>query len=504
MKHRSVLPSTGTTCRAVAGSSVRFPMPVSVALAVLLILALADGGGTFAAEFILTPQTDVKVLLKKIAAGDSLILENGTWVDADLKFELLPGTVQQPVTIRAETAGQVIFTGQTEFRVSGQYVIVSGLVFRNSSGRSDVVELRTHSERHAHHCRLTDCVFEESPEADAMIESRWLSIYGTENRIDHCYFSGKKNRGPTVVVWVNGEPQHHRIDHNHFGARPVLGRNGGETLRLGTSDVSEHDSKSIVEHNYFHQCDGEAEIISNKSCGNVYRYNVFDECSGALTLRHGHRCLVEGNIFLGRRKRGTGGVRIIGQSHVVINNYFEGLRGDAERAAVSMMNGILNSPLNGYSPVRSATVSHNTFVDCKVSLEFGVGAGRKQSVAPAECRITYNLFRPDKWSIIRQHAAIDSFEWAGNKHQVGRVIEDQPVTFERADLKLQPASDGLFRPMDSKAIRADSVSNVKRDIDGFARSEAGLSGCDDPATSFRMLASPLNTGPVWRRNNYSK
>ncbi|NND98671.1 MAG: hypothetical protein HKN47_15220 [Pirellulaceae bacterium] len=26
----------------------------------------------------------------------------------------------------------------------------------------------------------------------------------------------------------------HRIDHNHFGARPELGRNGGETIRIGT------------------------------------------------------------------------------------------------------------------------------------------------------------------------------------------------------------------------------------------------------------------------------
>ena len=128
------------------------------------------------------------------------------------------------------------------------------------------MQLRTHSQRHAHHCRLTDCVFEESAESDAGVESRWLSVYGTNNRVDHCSFAGKKNRGATLVVWVTKSPGHHQIDQNHFGNRPVLGRNGGETIRIGTSDVSEFDSRTIVEQNYFHGCDGEAEIISNKSC----------------------------------------------------------------------------------------------------------------------------------------------------------------------------------------------------------------------------------------------
>jgi poly(beta-D-mannuronate) lyase len=267
----------------------------------LAVLCLTQTVDVAAKELFLSPDQEVKPLLKQVVAGDVVVLKNGTWSDADLKFELLPGTSDQPIVIRAETPGQVFFTGETEFRFSGRYVTVSGFVFRNSSGVSDVVQMRTHSERHAHDCRLTDCVFEELPDSDARIESRWLSIYGTNNRIDHCYFAGKKNRGTTVVVWVGDKPQHHRIAHNHFGPRPVLGKNGGETIRIGTSEVSELDSQTVVEQNYFRQCDGEAKIVSNKSCGNVYRYNVFDECSGALTLRHGHRCLVEGNVFFGKQ-----------------------------------------------------------------------------------------------------------------------------------------------------------------------------------------------------------
>ena len=466
----------------------------------LAVFCLVLPGDVAARELSLVPGQDVKALLKEVATGDDIVLKNGVWNDADLKFELPPGTAEKPIVIRAETPGQVVFTGATEFRLSGQYVTVSGFVFRDCSGASDVVQLRTHSERHAHHCRMTDCVFEEAADADAKIESRWLSIYGTNNRLDHCYIAGKKNRGPSAVVWVGDESQHHRIDHNHFGPRPELGQNGGETIRIGTSEVSELDSETIVEHNYFHGCDGEAETISNKACGNVYRYNVFDECSGTLTLRHGHRCLVEGNVFLGRKKSGTGGVRIIGESHTVVNNYFEGLRGDAERAALCFMNGFPNSPLNGYAPVRSATVAHNTFVDCKVSIEIGVGAGRVQSAAPVDCRVTHNAFLPGKWPVFRAHVEVPSFDWSDNRQQTGPKIDGQPVEFERSELKFARATDGLLRPTDAKAIAVAVRSDVEFDFDGVPRVGAAMCGCDVPGGPFLNRPSAATTGPSWKHS----
>ena len=60
-----------------------------------------------------------------------------------------------------------------------------------------------------------------------------------------------------------------------------------------------------------------AEIISNKSCKNTYSDNGFYECKGTLTLRHGNDCLVTGNYFIGNNISQTGGVRIIGENHVV-------------------------------------------------------------------------------------------------------------------------------------------------------------------------------------------
>lgn len=452
---------------------------------------------TQARDFSITRQTDFDALADQVSAGDSIVLKTGDWRDVKLKFEQLRGSEDAPIEIRAETPGKVVLTGATEFRLSGQHVTVRGLVFRDTADVSDVFQLRSHSKRLAHHCRVTECVFEESTDHQNQTESHWLSVYGTNNRVDHCYFGGKKNRGTTLVVWVNEGPEDHRIDHNHFGPRPVLGKNGGETIRIGTSEVSELDCRTVVEQNYFDRCDGEAEVVSNKSCGNIYRHNVFDQCSGALTLRHGHKCIVDGNIFFGKKQRGTGGVRIIGTGHRVINNYFEGLRGDAERAAICLMNGVRDGELHTYAPVRDAVVANNTLVDCKVSIEIGVGAGKKQSAAPTDCQFKNNLFVPMKWPLFRVHASPLGFDWTGNRSQTGTADESELVDFESIDPKLERTPDGLLRPTSSADVTIKSTSDVKHDIDGMKRGRFDLVGCDDPDTQRMTWPSPDNTGPQW-------
>src|SRR5205823_7447134 len=117
----------------------------------------------------------------------------------------------------------------------------------------------------------------------------FVHLYGADNRMDHCYLAGKTSESPTLQIEAEGQPNYHRIDHNHFGPRPPLGRNGGETMRVGYSGQSMRNSGTLVESNLFDRCDGEIEIISSKSCGNIYRFNTFLDCAGMLTLRHGNR-----------------------------------------------------------------------------------------------------------------------------------------------------------------------------------------------------------------------
>ncbi|QDT11520.1 polysaccharide lyase 6 family protein [Planctomycetes bacterium K23_9] len=467
--------------------------PIAFFVAAVFLVTCQESN---AADYAIQPNSDIKKLVKKVVAGDRIVLDAGVWNDCQLTFDRLAGEAQNPITICASQPGKVVFMGKSQLRFSGQYVVLSGLVFRDTDF-SDVLTARTHSQRHAHHCRITDCDFVQTGSAPAGSESRWLSLYGTHNRVDHCRFAGKRSRGTTLVVWVDDSANHHQIDHNYFGHRPKLGRNGGETIRIGTSEVAEKESSTTVIDNYFYRCNGESEVVSNKSCGNLYRHNVFDECSGALTLRHGHRCTVDANVFRGNKQSGTGGVRIIGSSHVVTNNYFANLRGDEMRAALSMMNAPPNDKVNGYSAVRNALVAHNTFVDCKVSMEIGVEASEKQNVAPADCRIESNLFHSGKWKPFRIHAQPSGFQWSNNFARTDDRSVEGFDALTLVDFDLDTAMSSPQPPVPSDRLRVPNLAECPTDINSQQRSDQTIVGCVDSSSKPRDWVDAQHAGPTW-------
>lgn len=464
-------------------------------LAALLTTLLLEA--VEAREIHIAPTDDLAVLRKNVRPGDTFVLAEGEWRDVALVVEA-EGTAETPVTIRAQTPGQTILTGRSRLRFSGSFITVEGLVFCNLTGDDDPIEFRTHSQRLARDCRLTNCAVTATGPVTHGSECRWVSIYGERNRVDLCYFAGKNDIGATLVVWVGKTPGEHRIDHNHFGPRPVLEKNGGETIRVGTSEVSLLESRTVVEDNLFEECDGEGEIISNKSCGNTYRHNVFLKCEGALTLRHGNGCLVDGNVFLGEGKLRTGGVRIIGEDHVVVNNYFEGLQGDEQRSAISFMNGMSNWKLNEYAPVQRAVVAGNTIVDCKVPLTIGVGASDKVSVPPTNCTIMGNLWLNGRRAPIVKLSEPTNWTWSGNFCRQ----TDNRAGFEQClavDIDVRRGGDGLQRPTATDSIRGVRYS-LDHDIDGQPRPVPFSAGCDELSDAAPMwtIVTRAEVGPEWR------
>lgn len=81
--------------------------------------------------------------------GDVVILEDGEWRDQSLVFQGR-GTAVSPITFRAETPGGVLLTGASSAVISGDFLVVSGLHFKEGQG-GDCVVLE------GRHCRLTDC-----------------------------------------------------------------------------------------------------------------------------------------------------------------------------------------------------------------------------------------------------------------------------------------------------------------------------------------------------------
>ena len=363
--------------------------------ALLLALALPYAQAASGASHLVHDAGEYATAAANLQPGDEVVLANGTWNNVRLLFKGT-GTATAPITLRAQTPGQVILSGQSDLRLAGAHLHVANLVFRNGYSPSEaVVAFRESSKAIARNSRVTGLVIDDYSNPDPADQDQWVMLYGAYNRLDHSQLRGKQNAGPTVVVVrdaAQGLDNQHRIDHNWFGPRPALGVNGGETLRVGTSDTSLSDSNTTVEANWFEGCDGETEIISNKSGGNTYRGNVFYRSAGSLTLRHGNDNRVLDNIFLGDGKAGTGGVRVINARQQVSNNHFQSLAGSSNRAGLAVMHGQANAALSGYSPVVDALIERNTFVDV-ARLSFGVGynAGTGIVVPPSSSRFRANL-----------------------------------------------------------------------------------------------------------------
>ncbi|WP_417850182.1 polysaccharide lyase 6 family protein [Thalassoglobus sp.] len=446
-----------------------------------------------AAERLLQPTDDVNKILGEAAPGDHFKLKNGVWKNFEIRFSAV-GTSDRPILVEAETPGEVVFTGESKFEFGGEHIVVSGFHFKDVTTPVHILATRRSSKELANHCRVTECAFTNTLPSSGKKEQKYLSLYGTHNRVDHCHFSGKESDGTTLVVWVTDRPNHNRIDHNYLGHRKPLGRNGGETIRIGTSDVSMNESLTIVEKNLFEECNGEAEMISNKSCGNIYRENTFRRCSGTLTLRHGNRCRVEENFFLGEGARGTGGVRVIGEDHIVVNNYFSNLKGDDERSALCMMNGLKDSPLHGYFQVKNPIVAFNTFIDCKVTFSIGVGGSKKQGEPPVNSLITNNILVGKKDLVVI--------------HPFGEPVEsryaDNLEAETIAEISFQLDDSKIARPtLNSPAIAAASPlwDEIQRDIDGVDRGKKPHDiGCDEFGNQTRPPLTKKDVGPSWIMN----
>jgi poly(beta-D-mannuronate) lyase len=472
-------------------------IPLAVVLLGLTAVALP------AREVLVHNPDELKTLLKTVQPGDTLLLADGTWTDADIVFDA-DGTADRPITLRAQHPGQFFLTGQSSIRIGGRHLVIDGLCFKEGHAQDrHAVSFRTNDRRRARHCRLTNTAFLDYNPPSRTDSSYWVSLYGISNRVDHCLFQGKNDGSPTVTVWVEDEPNHHRIDHNRFIGRPPLGRNGGETLRVGDSKMSQHNSRTLVEFNYFEDCSGESEFISNKSCENVYRHNTFVECQGALVLRHGNRCQVEANWFLGRDKPGTGGVRIIGEDHRIVNNYFDSLAGTDFESALPLVNGIPNSKLNEYFRVKRATVAFNTFVNCRQNITFGVGVGRRNRVEPPEdCLFANNLIVSSHQPLVRVEDEPVRTRWVANLAHGTALGVPESDGLRPLDPRLEQGADGLWRPSGQSPARGAAqgdFADVAEDIEGRARGLRKDLGCvqwgQEPARH-APLGRP-DTGPGW-------
>jgi len=442
-------------------------------LAIFAVLAGVHSGAASAAEYLVSNQDEYRRATQDLAPGDTVVLANGTWMDFEIEFAG-KGTEAAPISLTAQDKGKVILSGVSSLKLAGEHLVVSGLVFRDGYAPGEaVISFRRNPDDMASYSRVTETVIDRFNKPERGEVDYWVAIYGQHNRFDHNHLEGKGNKGVTLAVRLDTEESrenHHRIDHNYFGPRPVLGSNGGETLRIGTSHYSLSDSLTLVENNYFYRTDGEHEIISNKSGGNIYRGNVFYESLGTLTMRHGHGTLVEDNVFIGNGLPHTGGIRVINRRQTVRNNYLENLTDFRFRGALVIMNGIPNAPLNRYDPVEDALVENNTVINSD-HIALGAGSTEEISEVPSNTRFRNNLiYNADGRDIFDIYDDISGIRFSGNV--LNDVADPQIKRGFRSELiALEKGENGLLYPV-SPALAGVGAS---RDLRPVSKEQTGVS-----------------------------
>ncbi len=408
-------------------------------------------------------QDEYRKVAQKLQPGDIVVLANGEWRDFEIVFAG-KGTKAKPITLISEMPGKVIISGKSNLKIGGSHMLVSGLVFRNGySPTGEVIAFRRTKEDVATDSRVTEIVIDHFNQPDRYKTDYWVAMDGKRNRFDHSNLVGKANDGVTLAVRLDLEASKqngHRIDYNYFGPRPVLGSNGGETIRIGTSRESMFDSNTTIENNVFDRTDGEVEIISIKSGANVVRGNLFLELRGAVVLRHGDGNLIERNIFLGKGKEHSGGVRVINRNQIVRGNYMEGLGGTGFAGALTVMNGVPNSPVNRYVQVSNALIENNSVID-SARMTLAAGSDAERSAVPVDSKMMRNLMLFG--SVSKPVEVEDDISGIALTDNV--IVTEKPVAkFPAATQKsvaLQRAANGLLYPADPKLAKVGSPRDLK-------------------------------------------
>ncbi len=477
-----------------------------VAIAVLAMCADKN----FAAEFLVSSAAQITSTMQFAMPGDTLIMTDGTWNNQQISFAGF-GNSANPITLRAQTPGQVLLNGNSTLDISGSWLVADGLRFEGGALAHDsnaIVEFRG-ALGEATNSRLTNSAIIGYNPTNIDDRYHWVELFGQNNRVDHNRFENQNHSGVTVVVRRDlASTDNHLIDANHFLDRPVpvnpSDPNGFETIRIGTSTDSLGDSYTTVENNLFERLDGEIEIISNKSGHNTYRYNTFRESAGTLTLRHGNDTLVEGNFFLGENKNNSGAIRVIGERQTIVNNYIANVD-DRAGGAISISAGVPSSPLSGYYQVKDAVIAHNTLVNTTgIMLTFDDGLGSSGRTLLAEnVTVANNLFRSNGPTIFEGNEGA-GWTWEGNiafGGGLGPKNGDAGITV--IDPQLQLDSNDIWRLGATSPARDAAVGNysqyVLADMDGQARIDLFDVGADEfsLATIVRKPLKSTDVGPAW-------
>ncbi len=483
-------------------------MKNSAIISILLLLNVAVFDRMYAGRKVYSSASTFKTAATSAVPGDTLELANGTYDISTLSLTK-SGTENARIVIKSQNKGMAVLNGKSAFACKGiSFVTIEGFLF--VSDVSTVIKTES-----CNNIRITRNTFRLSETTS----SKWILIGGTYNiatansqynRIDHNLFENKKQLGNYITI--DGSPsglgspeasRHDRIDHNHFRTIGPRAVNEMEAIRIGQSEICRSNGYTVVEYNLFEECDGDPEIVSVKTRKCIVRYNTFRRSQGTVCLRSSDSSVVEGNYFFGEGKSGTGGIRIYGSGHTIVNNYFSGLTGDTWDAALTITNG--DAELNGSTTAHwrptNILAAFNTFTDNANNIQFGFTNNGSYSKAPLNITFANNLVVGSQGQMIKVFTQPTGMIYSGNiifpknGATVGITTVQGQITVTDPQFVL---TDSVWRPATGSPVIDAASGNYPQallDIDGQVRDASKDVGADEFTQSQRSNR-PLTAADV--------
>jgi hypothetical protein len=451
-------------------------------LGLLLLPALAS-----AATYVVNSIPALQTQIGTAVAGDTIILNNGTYTTSAAIVVNRAGAPGNPITIAAETIGGVTIDGTHGFTFSSPaaYVAVEGFRFLHAAA------INIPSSTHHIALRRNFIDLNIAPGADVS----YVNIGGDDVEIGYNELANKNTLGNMLDVTGSGSQVARRlwVHHNYFHDFVSPGGNGAETIRWGLSGLSLSNGQGLCEYNLFVHANGENEMISNKSSGNTYRFNtVLDSPGGEISQRHGDNCLYYGNYM-----KNTAGIRVYGDSHQIFSNYLEG-----NSIGINMGNGDgdvhAGDPLTAHDRPDNNVVTFNTLINNNSQYQMG---GRTNGLGATNTTFANNIILGGTTAVsISGTAPYTNPVWSGNIIWNATNNGNIPAGgYSNINPLLTPDASGVYHLQSgSPAIGAaiGSYPAVVFDLDGQPRPDSDMDVGADEFSAATITARMLTVSDV--------
>jgi len=487
-----------------------------------LLSTLAFAGDYTAAEPVtaITIEAAIADAYTNVATGPhNVIIPNGTHSNLGVidVTAAQDGQSGKELTIKAETAGSVIMSGTSYFKIAGDYWIIQDLKFTaltESSGEKINIEVE------GDNVRVTDNLWYDTGNAsNEYIYGVYVEESADNVEIDHNKFSNVLFR-PILIDNIAGDTSlNPHIHHNYF-YDVADGHAGQVSIYLnGVLDTSsDNEMGATVEYNVFEECTGgSAEQVLLKNSNNTVKYNVFKN-SRQISLRHGDDNFVFNNWAFGEPTHAAQFLQINGANHKIINNYTSGLV-QYDGAATKLIS--IQDADSVHERVENLLIEGNTFIfdyhNTNALLAFTPDDGD----SPTGVIIKSNIFHSNGTRLFRDMTSgACSVTWTDNlAYTTGDYFTGDgcggswPADTSNLDQLTEAQFNGLFTTratadygniyvLDSSNEAIDNSTrnaSYTDDFDGQARSDPCDTGCDEYSTDSRTI-EPTSigcVGPTW-------